>query len=284
MVGPRAKRKALGHVRAKLGLSVRQACRLLGLQASTYHYKPTRKRDDREITAKMHEIVEKKNYWGRPMVTWALRTKMGMPDNHKRIARIYRAEGLQIWKRKKSRRITRPRLLLEVPTKPNELWAMDFVLDSFAGGRRFRTLTVKDLFTHEAVALHVDLSITGEKVAEVLERLKLSRGIPPKIICDNGSEFISNAMDQWSYRNGVELKFIQPGKPVQNAFIESFNGRFRSECLNQHWFENLEEARRIIEEWRVEYNTERPNSRLGYLTPIEFARQRAGLLYGQLQQ
>jgi putative transposase len=151
------------------------------------------------------------------------------------------------------------------------------LLCSFSTGRRFRTLTVKDLYTHEALVLHVDHSITGEGVAGALDRLGR---LPKGIVCDNGSEFVSKAMDQWSYRNGVELKFIQPGKPTQNAFIESFNGRFRAECLNQNWFENIDQARLMIEAWRIEYNTERPNKAIGRKTPDAFAKEQERLLYG----
>lgn len=156
------------------------------------------------------------------------------------------------------------------PTKPNEIWAMDFVMDSFSSGRRFRVLTVKDLFTHEAVLLS---SITGECVARELDRIKIIRGLPKSIICDNGSEFVSRAMDQWAFRNSVELKFIQPGKPIQNAFIESFNGKLRASCLEENWFEDLSHAKQVIEEWRIEYNTDRPNKPLGKETPAEFAKR-----------
>lgn len=215
------------------------------------------------------------------MLTWMLRERMGVRDNHKRIGRVYRELGLQVHKRRKTRKIRRPRMLLEVPSRPNQLWAMDFVQDSFASGRRFRILTLKDLCTHEALCLYVDVSITGERVAEALDRLKFTRGLPKGIICDNGSEYVSKAMDQWAYRNSVELKFIQPGKPTQNGFIESFNGRFRQECLNQHWFEDLKQAREIIESWRIEYNTDRPTKALGRKTPEEFAKERGLLLYSQ---
>jgi putative transposase len=261
-------------------MSVRQSCRILGLREATYHYKPKRQRDDAELRAKILEVVAKKPQYGRPNVIWRLRERMGVKDNHKRIGRIYRELGLQMYKRKKSRKITRPKMLLAVPSKPNELWAMDFVSDSFASGRRFRVLTIKDLYTHEALCLHVDISITGERVAEALDRIKKARGLAPAIVCDNGSEYISKAMDQWAYRNGVELKFIQPGKPTQNAFIESFNGKFRFECLNQHWFEDLNQAKQIIENWRIEYNTDRPNKALGRMTPEEFARNQGLVLSG----
>lgn len=280
MVGPKAKRRALEMVRGKFKLSVRQSCQILGLRESTFYYHPKKVRDDSELKTKITEIVTKRPQSGRPAVIWRLRERMGFKDNHKRIARIYRELGLQMHKRKRSRKVIRPRMLLEVPTRPNQLWAMDFVLDSFASGRRFRVLTLKDIYTHEVLALYVDVSITGDRVAEVLDQIKLTRPLPKGIICDNGSEYVSKAMDQWSYRNGVELKFIQPGKPTQNAFIESFNGKFRSECLNQHWFENLEHARELIEAWRIEYNTDRPNKPLGKKTPEEFAKEQAMLLYG----
>lgn len=211
------------------------------------------------------------------MITWRLRERLGFKDNHKRIARIYRDLNLQLGLRRKKRRKLERRFMFLMPSKPNEVWAMDFVLDSFANGRRFRVLTVKDLFTREAVVLHVDLSIRGEDVARVLEKMKLSRGLPKTIICDNGTEFTSRAMDQWSFANKVELKFIQPGKPVQNAFIESFNGRLRADCLNQNWFQDLYEARQIIEKWRYEYNHDRPTRALGKETPAEFA-QRHGVI------
>lgn len=207
------------------------------------------------------------------MITWRLRERLGFTDNHKRIARIYRDLGLQVGKRIRRRKRLERRFMFIAPTKPNELWAMDFVLDSFSSGRRFRVLTVKDLFTHEAVVLHADLSITGQCVANVLDRFKSSRGLPKAIVCDNGSEFISKAMDQWAFTNGVELRFIQPGKPVQNAFIESFNGRFRASCLDENWFADLNDARQTIEAWRHEYNFDRPNTPLGKETPAEFARR-----------
>ena len=279
MVGPKAKRRAIAAIRERFDLSVRQSCRILGLREATFHYRPKRSRDDQGLKSQILEVVEKKPRWGRPMVTWMLRARMGLKDNHKRVERLYRELGLQMHKRRKSRKVTRPKMLLPVPTRPNQIWAMDFVSDSLATGRRFRVLTIKDLFTHEALRLHVDFSITGERVAEVLDRIKITRSLPKGIVCDNGSEYVSKAMDQWAYRNQVELKFIQPGKPMQNGFIESFNGRLRDECLNQHWFETLEQAKQIIELWRIEYNTDRPNKALRNRTPEEFAKEQGLMLY-----
>ena len=269
-------------IRSRHSLSIRQGCRLLGLAGSTVHYKSRKIRSDTELIATLQEAVALKFKWGLGLLTDWMKRSRGVTDNHKRIARVYRELGLQLHKRKgKRRKMKRERVLLPAPEKPNDLWAMDFVQDSFATGRKFRVLAVKDLFTHEAVCLWTDRSIPGERVAEALDWIKARRGALPKhIICDNGSEFTSRAMDQWCYKNGVDLKFIQPGKPTQNAFIESFNGKFRSECLNQHWFETLEEAKETIETWRIEYNTERPNRAIGRRTPEEFAKEQERLLYG----
>jgi putative transposase len=195
MVSPKAKRRALEAIREKFKLSVRQSCRILGLREATYHYQSKKTRDDAKLQTQILEVVAKKPRWGRPMVTWMLRERMNVKDNHKRIERIYRELGLQMHKRRKSRKISRPKMLLEVPSRPNQLWAIDFVSDSFASGRRFRVLTLKDLCTHEALCLHVDVSITGERVAEVLDRIKFTRGLAPAIVCDNGSEYTCGSLN-----------------------------------------------------------------------------------------
>lgn len=210
---------------------------------------------------------------------WMLQQRHGFKDNHKRIARIYREMGMQVGKRIRRKMKSNRVLLLEVPKQPNELWAMDFVQDTLSTGRRFRVLTVKDLFTHEALSTFTDFSIQGVRVADVLDALSQLRKRPKAIICDNGPEFISRAMMAWAGED-VELKFIQPGKPIQNAFIESFNGRLRDECLNENEFTSLGDAQIRIERWRTEYNTERPNSRLGNETPDSFARRHQELVAG----
>lgn len=278
MVSPKAKRKALVALRDRFTLSIRSWCRVLGLQQSTYFYRSTKQRDDTALRKKMMEIAETKTRYGQPRMVWMLRDRFGFADNHKRIRRIYREMGLQVGKRPRRKRRSGLRLTLETPTRPNELWAMDFVSDSLASGRRFRALTVKDLFTHEAISIFVDTSIPGDRVAEILEALSHLRTKPKASVCDNGTEFTCKAMDQWAFKAGVDLKFIQPGKPIQNAFIESFNGRLRDECLNENWFQDLEEARTKIEQWRIEYNCERPNSRLANETPDSFARRHQQLL------
>lgn len=199
----------------------------------------------------------------------------GFTDNHKRIERVYREEGLQVKKRKRKRtcRSTRTRQI-DVPDQPNQRWSMDFVHDGLADGRRLRCLTIIDDYSRECPHLEVATSISGERVARVLDYLAWSRGLPEEIVVDNGPEFASLAMDRWAYQNGVSLHFIEPGKPNQNAFIESFNRSFRDECLNDNWFINLADATRKIEKWRLEYNRFRPHSSLGDQTPAEFvARQ-----------
>jgi putative transposase len=191
--------------------------------------------------------------------------------NHKRVYRLYREEGLAMRRRKGKRFRAEARVPLAVPTRANQMWTMDFTRDSLASGRKFRTLNLMDGYTREALWIEVDNSLPGLRVVRVLERVAQERGLPEAIQVDNGPEFISRVVDQWAFANGVALHFIDPGKPVQNAFIESFNGKFRDECLNQNWHTSLEDAQRIIEAWRVDYNTVRPHSSLEYQTPEEYA-------------
>ena len=253
-------------------MSKRKACGLLGLEQSTLYYRALKVRDDSQLRTLIAEICQRKVRYGRPRVVWSVREVHGMSDNHKRIGRIYCELGLQIGNRPKGRpKRTGLRLVLEKPSQPNEVWAMDFVSDQMATGRRFRCLTMTDLHTHEAPVIEVDVSLTGLRVSQVLDRLKQSRGLPRTIICDNGTEFTSKAMDQWAFANRVELKFIQPGKPNQNAYCESFNARLRDECLNTQWFNTLTEAKDNIEAWRREFNEQRPHSSLNYKTPRQFA-------------
>jgi len=225
------------------------------------------------LRERLKELAIERRRYGSPRLTVLLRRE-GFTDNHKRIERIYQEEGLQVLKRRRKRtcRSTRIRKI-DVPTRPNERWSMDFVQDGLAGGRRLRCLTILDDFTRECVHIEVAPSISGERVARALNYLAWSRGLPEEIVVDNGPEFTSLTMDQWAHRNNVSLHFIDPGKPNQNAFIESFNRSFRDECLNENWFINLLDARTKIEDWRLEYNTFRPHSSLGDQTPEEFATQ-----------
>lgn len=196
--------------------------------------------------------------------------------NHKRVYRLYREEGLAVRRRRRKRVSRGERLSLERPTGPHQLWCLDFVQDALSWGRKFRLLTVEDVFTREALAIEVDTSLPGTRVVQVLERVTARTGATPReIVLDNGPELTSRALDQWAYENGVRLHFIDPGKPQQNGFIESFNGKLRDECLNEHWFLTLAHAREIIEDWRIDYNQRRPHSALGNLTPLEFSRLQA---------
>lgn len=251
------------------GLSERQSCKLTGLNRATYRYKPTAK-DDGFVRERLRILAAQRPRFGAPRLTVLLRQEFGTV-NHKRVEKMYREEGLQLpRKRGKKRGANNRAVALLVPSEPNERWSMDFMSDSLCDGRRFRILTIVDDFTRECVAIEVDTGITGERVIRTLGWLKETRGLPGMLVTDNGPEFTSKAMLAWSKPAGVKLHFIDPGRPVQNAFIESFNGKLRDECLNQHWFVSLEEARRIIKLWRMDYNTTRPHSSLGYMTPEAF--------------
>lgn len=198
----------------------------------------------------------------------------GWVKNRKRTYRLYTEEGLQV-RTKKRKKLTRPRQPVEVPTAPNQRWSMDIVSDQLSNGRRFRVLNVMDDYLREMVGQLVSVAISGRQVARFLDQLMEERGKTNKVTCDNGTEFTSKAMFFWSKEAGVTLSFIQPGKPTQNAFLESLNGKFRNECLNQHWFRTLDEARYEIELWREHYNQVRPHSSLNHMPPVEYAKQAA---------
>lgn len=251
------------------GLSHRKACRLVNLCRATQQYQAKRK-DDTALRTRMRELAEQRRRFGLPRLHIMLKRE-GLVMNHKRSERIYREEGLSLRLKKRKKRVAMLRVALSVPKRLNEVWAMDFVHDAFFMGRRFRILTVIDHYSRECLAFEVDTSIGGGRVCRVLERIAESRGVPDIIMTDNGPEFTGNAMDEWSHRRGVKQHFIRPGKPTENAFIESFNGRFRDECLNDNWFTSLPQAREIIDVWRTDYNQVRPHSSLNDLTPEEFA-------------
>lgn len=195
----------------------------------------------------------------------------GHPINVKRTYRLYREAELMVRKRRR-KRVTIERKPRVIPAQPNRRWSMDFVSDALENGRKIRCLTVVDDFTRECLAIEVDTSLPGLRVVRVLERISAERGeLPEAIVLDNGPEFAGRALDAWAYSKEITLAFIRPGKPVENAFVESFNGRFRDECLNEHWFTSLADARQTIESWRRDYNQMRPHSSLGGLTPAEFA-------------
>ena len=259
----------------RFGLSLRRACRLVGLWRSTQQYRPHRP-DDRALRDRLRELAEQRRRFGAPRLHVLLRRE-GWAVNHKRTERLYCEEGLALRRKRHRKRAAGVRVTLPRPTRPNERWAMDFLHDRLADGRRFRVLTMVDAYSRESPAIVADTSLPGARVVEVLERLADTQGLPQGITIDNGPEFAGSALDAWAYRRGIQLHFIEPGKPVQNAYVESFNGRLRDECLNEHWFTTLEEARCRLEAWRQDYNTVRPHSSLGDLTPEAFAKRERSL-------
>ena len=273
MVTCLARREAARWVGAEFRLSERRSCGLVGISASSLRYRPRRVQVS-GLAERMLALARERPRYGYRRLHVLLRRE-GFDVNHKRVHRLYRSEGLMVRRRLRKRLTRTARVPRPLPSRPNERWSLDFVSDQLADGRVFRTLNVVDDFTRECRAIEVDTSLSGARVARVLEAASLEYGRPSVLVTDNGPEFISKALDAWAYRNRVELHFIQPGKPTQNAFVESFNGRFRDECLNEHWFESLNEARAVIEKWRSDYNGYRPHSSLGDITPEEFAERTA---------
>jgi putative transposase len=249
-------------------LSERHACGLVGISRSSARYQGVEQRDD-ELRRRLRELAAERRRFGYRRLHVLLRRE-GHLVNHKRVYRLYREEGLSV-RRRSRKRVARERCPMPALTGPDQRWALDFVSDALSWGRKLRMLTVVDAFTRESLAIEVDTSLSGVRVARVLDQVIARRGTTPQeIVLDNGPELTSKALDQWAYERGVQLRFIEPGKPVQNAYIESFNGRLRDECLNEHWFLNVADARRIVEQWRMDYNRERPHSALGNLAPEEF--------------
>ncbi len=251
------------------GLSRRRACGQIEITRRSFRRTPAADRNG-ELRERLKALAEERRRWGFPMLYQMIRREGGR-INHKRIERLYREEGLSLrWHRRRKRlshlRVVRPR-----PAAANQAWAVDFVHDSLMSSRRLRALTVIDEWSRESLAIEVGVSLTGQRVTRVLDRLASRRGLPAVIQSDNGPEFTRRVLDQWAYDNQVRLQFIEPGKPIQNAFIESFNSRLREECLNEYVFVSLDDARSNLEKWRIEYTRERPQSSLGYLTPEEFA-------------
>lgn len=221
----------------------------------------------------MKELAELRKRFGCRRLHVLLKRE-GLVVNHKRTERIYREERLSLRIRKRKKRASQVRVELPKATRANELWSMDFMQDAMHNGRKFRLLTMLDTYTKESLKIEIDTSIGGKRVAAVLTEVGSVRGLPESIVVDNGPEFISNALDEWAYTQKVKLHFTRPGKPVDNAYMESFNGRLRDECLNQHWFLSLDHARRVVNEWRRDYNEDRPHSSLGDLSPNEFAKRK----------
>jgi putative transposase len=253
-------------------MTERHACELLGIAVSSCRYDSRTREREREVRMRLVELAHENPRYGSPRLYVLLRRELSC--NHKRVERIYREAGLSL-RRKKRKRLVRQRVLMMMPLAANEEWALDFVADALATARSVRILTVVDAFTRECLALETDTSIGSLRVLRVLERIIAERGAPRRIRSDNGPEFTSRAYLAWSLERRIELVHIRPGKPIENALVESFNGRLREECLNASWFRNLFDARRQIEAWRDQYNRVRPHSALDYRTPFEFAALRA---------
>jgi putative transposase len=272
---PSRKRELAADLMKRYGASMRKACAAIGLSRMVYLYQPVAA-DNTALVMRMKEITQTRVHYGYRRVHVMLKRE-GFKDNHKRVYRLYKEQGLTLRhkrpKRNKAAQLRQPKTLAH---GINQIWSMDFVADNLFDRRKLRMLTVVDCYTRESLAIHVGQSLKGEDVVRVLSRIVHERGQPQTIKTDNGSEFISKVMDKWAYERGIELDFSRPGKPTDNAMVESFNGRLRQECLNEHWFMSLADAQDKIETWRRDYNEARPHSALDWLTPMEFARQ-AGL-------
>lgn len=259
-------------MRTETAISERRACELVGIYRSTLRYTRQQSTETSTLRARIVELAQERRRFGYRRIHALLRRE-GQSVNHKRVYRLYSEANLAVKRRKRRKGIMMPREPLMLPTKRNEVWSMDFVMDALATGRRIKILTVVDDCTQEAIDLAVDFGISGHYVTRILDQAARFRGYPKAIRTDQGPEFTGKALDQWAYEHGIQLKLIQPGKPTQNAFIESINGKFRDECLNEHWFHTLSHARAVIGQWRIDYNQCRPHSRLGYKTPAEAATQ-----------
>ena len=264
-----SRREAASYLRQTYGVSERRVGRALGISNSSLRYRSRRPAAE-ELRRRLRELAAERPRYGYQRL-WALLRREGWEVNHKRVYRLYVEEGLKLRKRRRRSRAQVERVPLPAPTGADERYSMDFMRDTLSDGRVFRTLNIVDDYTRECLAIEVDTSLPGARVVRVLERLAAAGRRPLHLVVDNGPEFVSKAVDQWAARSGVNLRFIDPGKPMQNGYIESFNGKFRDECLSQHWFISLEEARSVSEAWRVDYNERRPHRSLQHQTPAEFA-------------
>jgi transposase InsO family protein len=267
-----ARRELVRHL-ASHGLSERHALRVVGMSASAYRYQPTPD-CNQALRDKIVALAHRHRRYGAGMIYLKLR-QAGQRVNHKRVERLYAEAGLQVRRRRRKKVPVADRQPLGRPLSANQVWSMDFVFDRTAEGRVIKCLTVVDDATHEAVAIVPERAIGGHALTRILDRLALERGLPQAIRTDNGKEFCGRVMLTWAHARSVRLFLIEPGKPNQNAYIESFNGRLRDECLNEHWFVSLAHARAVIEAWRREYNEERPKKSLGGLTPSAYAKKLA---------
>jgi putative transposase len=263
-------RQDVAFVIEKFEVSERRACELNRIDRSSYRYQPMPDRNA-ELRKKLTALAHEKPRWGYRRLG-VLLEKKGDKVNPKRLFRVYQQAGLGV-RRRERKRLERNAATMPLFVRPNQQWSMDFICDALANGRALRAMTVIDNFTKESPVIEVDCSLSSPRITRVLDEVIENRGTPPESIrIDNGPEFTSRCFLAWAEQRGIQLVHIQPGKPTQNSFIESFNGRFRDECLNANWFENLADAKRKIEDWRVDYNQHRPHSSLAYRTPAEFTR------------
>lgn len=275
MVTLPARREVVRCFREDWSLSQRRGCEMASTHRSSVRYK-SRRVDDPRLLARLRELAALYPRYGYEMLAKLVRRE-GFRVNLKRVRRIYLAEGLKLRQKPRKKLVAAaPREKPVAPDAPNRRWSMDFMRDALGNGRPFRTFNVLDDGSRESLRIEVDFSLPAERVVRVLEQIKLERGLPREIVVDNGPEFVSKVLDAWAAKHGVRLRFIRPGCPVENCFVESFNGTFRRDCLDAHWFEDLDHARRVIESWRRDYNHHRPHSGLGDLTPAEFAALNGG--------
>ena len=251
-------------------LKARRTCGLVRLQRSSWYYR-SRAKDQSGLVLRLKELAAVRIRYGYRRLTVLLRRE-GWKVNAKRVYRHYRREGLAVRTKGRKKRASQTRVPVAKATGMNQRWSMDFITDRLEDGRYFRVLTLVDQFSRECLRLEADFSLSGKKVAQALEAVAQDRPLPESITVDNGSEFSSRALDAWAYQRGVKLDFIRPGKPVENGYIESFNGRLRDECLNTHLFFSMPDAREKLETWRIDYNTERPHGALADLAPAEFVK------------
>ena len=269
MVGPAARREAVAHLRARFGLSERRACRIIGADRKMIRYQSCRP-PDTALRRRLRDLANERRRFGYRRLFILLRRE-GEPSGLNRIYRLYREEGLAVRKRRARRKAVGTRAPILVEAHPNARWSLDFVHDQFACGRRFRILNIMDDVTRECLGAIPDTSISGRRVARELTAIIERRGKPDMIVSDNGTELTSNAILSWCAKRGVDWHYIAPGKPMQNGFVESFNGRMRDEFLNETLFHGLGHTRDMVAEWVEDYNTKRPHSALGYQTPAAFA-------------
>jgi putative transposase len=253
-------------------LSERRACSLVGLSRDSYRNPPQPDQLTRDLGERIVDIAHVRRRFGYRRIHDLLRLEFpGV--NHKRVYRLYKNANLAVRRRKKVKRPPNERVPLQIARKVNDVWSMDFVSDSLSNGRRIKCLTVADDFSHECVDIAVDFGISGQYVTRLLDQAAIFRGYPVAVRTDNGPEFTSRAFLAWTTLHGIRHILIQPGRPMQNGYIESFNGKFRDECLNEQWFQSLPQARDCIAEWRKDYNEVRPHSSLGRIPPAQFAQQ-----------